>query len=76
MEYSIPHNGKVSPQLRDLLSKMLVDDPGQRISMAGIMHHPWYLTDLPEGVIDMNDELPLPGDDAQVPPPPPPPPLN
>lgn len=34
--------------------------------MKEIQQHPWYLQDLPEGVMDMNDELPLPGDDVQV----------
>jgi len=65
LQYKIPENGDVSPELRDLLSKMLVDDPQQRISMCEIQRHPWYLTDLPEGVMDMNNELPLPGDDVQ-----------
>lgn len=70
MEYKIPENGSVSPQLRDLLSQMLVEDPGRRITIAGIQQHAWYLADLPEGVLTMNDELPLPGDDVQVGPPP------
>lgn len=66
LEYNIPESGKVSPELKDLLSKMLVDNPTQRISMAQIQLHPWYTKDLPEGVLGMNDELPLPGEDAQV----------
>ena len=66
MEYRIPEGGKVSDELRDLLSKILVEDPQQRISMQGIMAHPWFKKDLPEGVLEMNDELPLPGDDVQV----------
>lgn len=56
----------MSDSLRDLLSKILVDDPQKRISMKEIQRHPWYLEDLPEGVADMNDELPLPGDDVQA----------
>ena len=66
LQYKIPENGEVSPQLRDLLSKILVDDPQERISMREIQQHPWYLQDLPDGVSDMNNELPLPGDDVQV----------
>lgn len=34
--------------------------------MKGIQSHPWYLQDLPDGVMEMNNELPLPGDDVQV----------
>ena len=49
LEYKIPENGKVSPELRDLLSKILVDNPAARISMEEIQRHPWYRTDLPEG---------------------------
>ena len=66
LQYKIPENGEVSPQLRDLLSKILVDNPQQRLSMREIQQHPWYLQDLPEGVADMNEELPLPGDDVQA----------
>lgn len=66
MEYRIPEGGKVSEELRDLLSKILMEDPQQRISMQGIMRHPWFQKDLPEGVLEMNNELPEPGDDVQV----------
>lgn len=66
LQYKIPENGEVSDQLRDLLSKILVDNPQERLSMKEIQQHPWYLQDLPEGVMDMNNELPLPGDDVQV----------
>lgn len=65
LQYKIPENGEVSDQLRDLLSKILVDNPQERLSMKEIQQHPWYLQDLPEGVMDMNNELPLPGDDVQ-----------
>lgn len=66
MEYKIPESGKVSNELRDLLSKILMEDPQQRISIQDIMKHPWFLKDLPQGVLEMNEELPEPGDDVQV----------
>lgn len=69
MDYRIPENGSITPQLRDLLSRMLVEQPGRRITVAGIQAHEWYLTGLPEGALAMNDELPEPGDDAQASPP-------
>ena len=31
-------------EVKDLLSKMLVVNPAQRISLAGIMQHPWFLS--------------------------------
>ena len=66
MEYKIPEGGKVSNELRDLLSKILMEDPQQRISIQEIMKHPWFRKDLPQGVLEMNEELPEPGDDVQV----------
>ena len=33
----------VSPELRDLLTKLLQKDPAQRITIADIRQHPWVL---------------------------------
>ncbi|TPX39364.1 hypothetical protein SeLEV6574_g07267, partial [Synchytrium endobioticum] len=38
--YTIPDF--VSPDARDLIKKMLVIDPAQRITIKGIMEHPWF----------------------------------
>lgn len=43
--YTIPAH--VSPGARDLISRMLVVDPLQRITMNEIVQHPWYKTNLP-----------------------------
>lgn len=31
-------------EIKDLLSKMLVVNPAHRITLAGIMQHPWFLS--------------------------------
>ncbi len=36
---------------------MFVADPNQRISMAGIKRHPFFVAGLPEGALAMNDHL-------------------
>ncbi|CAL6017186.1 Kinase [Hexamita inflata] len=55
--FSIP--SFVSPSAHDLLSKILVTDPNQRIALNQIMIHPWYLnactTPVPQHSI--NDQL-------------------
>ena len=66
MEYEFPPHIKVSDECRDLLSKILVDKPEKRITIPEIQQHPWYLEDLPPGVAEMNDNLPVPGNDVQV----------
>jgi serine/threonine-protein kinase SRK2 len=65
VEYDFPSNLKVSKSCRDLLSKILVDKPEKRITIAEIQKHPWYVEDLPPGVAEMNDNLPSPGPEVQ-----------
>ena len=36
-----PGAPKISPPLRDLLQRMLVKDPSQRLGLQDIMDHPW-----------------------------------
>ena len=47
----------VSAECRDLLSKVLVGNPKRRYTVQQIQRHPWYLKDLPTGVIKMNAEF-------------------
>ena len=46
----------MSAECKDLISKVLVGDPRERYTIQQIQQHPWYLKDLPPGVIHMNDE--------------------
>ena len=57
MEYSLPPRVNVSPECKDLLSKLLVADPRARIPLQGVWQHPWFLKDLPDGVGAMNSHL-------------------
>lgn len=36
---------------------MMTSDPTKRISVQGIMQHPWFLHDLPPGTLDVNSQL-------------------
>ena len=39
----IAHNvGALSPGVKDMLDKILVVDPKERITIQGITEHPWY----------------------------------
>ncbi len=46
---------EISAECRDLLCRTLVADPRQRISMADIQRHCWFLTNLPPEAVSMND---------------------
>ena len=40
-DYSIPDTPPVSPECRHLLRAILVADPERRLTVAGILQHPW-----------------------------------
>lgn len=52
VNYSIPDQIAISSECRDLLSQIFVADPNQRISMADIQRHEWFLKNLPADLID------------------------
>jgi serine/threonine protein kinase len=45
----------VSAECKDLLTRLLVADSEQRLSMEDIKNHPWFTHALPSGAIQMND---------------------
>ena len=47
----------VSDECRDLLQKVLVADPAQRLSMEELKRHEWFLRGLPPGALEMNEFL-------------------
>ena len=49
-----------------MLAKILVPDPAKRMTVPQIQDHVWYRKDLPPGVAEMNDNLPMPGSGLQV----------
>jgi len=48
---------QVSDECKDLLQRMLTTDPGIRMSIRGVMGHPWFGIDLPAGALQVNDRL-------------------
>ena len=50
VDYRIPEKFKVSPQVVDLLGKMLKGDPAKRITIKELSNDPWFRKDFPESV--------------------------
>ncbi|KAI7836324.1 hypothetical protein COHA_009784, partial [Chlorella ohadii] len=46
-QYSIPPEISLSPACLDMLGRMFVRDPAQRITLAQLRQHPWFLVNLP-----------------------------
>lgn len=42
MDYTFPPNAIVSPECKDLLARILIDNPDKRITVQQILRHPWY----------------------------------
>ena len=48
---------QISDPCRDMIERMLVSNPEQRISMSEIKRHPFFREGLPDGALGMNDCL-------------------
>lgn len=66
VEYEFPPHVRVSRECRDLLKHVLIPDPATRFTVDDIQRHPWYMKELPPGVKEMNDNLPLPAPGLQT----------
>lgn len=53
--YHMPPDVQVSAECKDLLTRLLVADSEQRLSMEDIKAHPWFTHALPSGAVQMND---------------------
>lgn len=51
---------EVSPACEDLLRRMLVANPADRISIEDVMRHPWYAHNLPATLAKVNRRVPKP----------------
>ena len=49
----------ISDSCKDLIQRLLVADPQQRLTVDGIYQHPWFQVDLPAGATQMNDRFVL-----------------
>ncbi|KAI3726257.1 hypothetical protein L1987_66054 [Smallanthus sonchifolius] len=69
VQYSIPENIQISPECRHLISRIFVGDPTQRITMAEIKQHEWFLKNLPTNLMDedkmMNNQFEEPDQPMQ-----------
>ena len=41
VDYRIPKYPRISPECRDLVTRILVGDPDERLTIAQIQRHPW-----------------------------------
>ncbi|KIZ04694.1 Serine/threonine-protein kinase SAPK10, putative [Monoraphidium neglectum] len=55
MQWTIPDGVEISAECRQLLGRMLVRDPDDRITMGEIFRHPWFTANLPTEAVSMND---------------------
>uniref|UniRef100_A0A7S3R1F8 Protein kinase domain-containing protein n=1 Tax=Dunaliella tertiolecta TaxID=3047 RepID=A0A7S3R1F8_DUNTE len=54
MQWNMPSDVHISPECRDLLSKLLVANPQKRLTMQQMSEHPWFLQNLPPDALSMN----------------------
>ncbi|GAX72677.1 hypothetical protein CEUSTIGMA_g133.t1 [Chlamydomonas eustigma] len=45
----------LSTECRDLLSRVMVADPARRLSISDIQNHPWFIINLPQSALLMNE---------------------
>jgi hypothetical protein len=53
-QYRFPPDAGISAECIDLLQQMLLPEPHRRITVEGIMAHPWFNTNLPPEASSMN----------------------
>ena len=66
VDYEFPPHVKASKDCQDMLARILVRDPAERLTVLQIQDDAWYRKDLPPGAAEMNDNLPTPGSGLQV----------
>ncbi len=54
-QWSFPTEIPVSEDCRDLLLRLLVADPVQRLNMEDIQKHRWFRENLPARALNIND---------------------
>ncbi|KAJ3674358.1 hypothetical protein LUZ60_004974 [Juncus effusus] len=52
VQYSIPDYVHISPECRNLISRIFVANPAERISIPEIRTHEWFLRNLPADLMD------------------------
>nr|XP_010941849.1 serine/threonine-protein kinase SAPK10 [Elaeis guineensis] len=54
VQYSIPDYVHISPECRQLISRIFVGNPAMRITIPEIQNHEWFLKNLPADLMDDN----------------------
>ena len=54
VDYFFPETPAISDSARDLMKRILVAHPSERLTLAQVQHHPWFQTDLPAGSLEYN----------------------
>ena len=57
MLQDLPSGVIISPDCLQLLTKLLHPNPEARVTLEGVMGHPWFLRGLPAGALGMNERL-------------------
>lgn len=52
VKYTFPSGLQLSRECHDLMARIFIANPAQRISIEGIKKHPWFLKNLPPELID------------------------
>lgn len=47
VKYAIPPQLRISAECQDLLGRIFIAQPAQRITLSEIKRHPWFLKNLP-----------------------------
>eukprot|EP00879_Flechtneria_rotunda_P001597 GHRR01001757.1.p1 GENE.GHRR01001757.1~~GHRR01001757.1.p1 ORF type:complete len:342 (+),score=105.96 GHRR01001757.1:147-1172(+) len=58
VKYTIPPQLRISPECQDLLSRIFVANPTQRITLTDIKRHPWFLKNLPAELANPSMHMP------------------
>ena len=54
VDYFFPASPAVSDSAKDLLRKIMVASPTERLTLGQVQHHAWFQTDLPAGSLEYN----------------------
>ncbi|WIA17833.1 hypothetical protein OEZ85_009339 [Tetradesmus obliquus] len=66
VKYSIPPQLRISAECQDLLARIFVAAPAQRITLPEIKRHPWFLKNLPVELANPAMQPPMPGPQQSV----------
>ena len=54
VDYFFPESPAISSEAKDLMRRVMVAKPGERLSLEQVQHHPWFQQDLPPGSLEYN----------------------